>query len=382
MSANRHLLVFAEYGSINGGENSLLAIAPGLIAAGWKISAITPRAGELARALQSKGVDVVDFQLRDHLDRRLPQSDIRASLSACLEQIKPTVVLANSLAAGRLRGPVTREHQIPAVGYLRDILRLSKKAIADLNCLDRLIAVSHATRQWHIGQGIDEQKVQVIYNGVNTQRFQPADPSPQLQEQLGLETQHRVLLFVGQLGMRKGIDGLLKTFQAVQHEIADARLLMVGERHSQKQEAIEYHQRAVAFADELNSTCGFPLVHWLGRRQDICPLMNLADLLVHPARQEPLGRVILEACAAGLPAVCTDVGGTREILSGEWACDLICEPDHPEAMAARIVRLLEDESRRRQISVEVRTHAEQRFRTELCCSRVLELLEDLCALRQ
>jgi len=55
-------------------------------------------------------------------------------------------------------------------------------------------------------------------------------------------------------------------------------------------------------------------VHWLGDRDDLPQLYNEFDLLVHCAHQEPLGRVLLEAAAAGVPIVATDVGGTSEIL--------------------------------------------------------------------
>ena len=84
-------------------------------------------------------------------------------------------------------------------------------------------------------------------------------------------------------------------------------------------------------------------------------------MLVHPARQEPLGRVLLEAAACGVPIVATDVGGTREILGDDSPAGALVPVDHAEQMAAGIVALLREPTRRRQLRGLVRARAEQKF---------------------
>ena len=110
--------------------------------------------------------------------------------------------------------------------------------------------------------------------------------------------------------MRKGVDILIESFFQVAAQ-TDARLLIIGQRHSQKDEAIQYHQNLVSAVD---SSAHRDRVHWLGRRNDVAEIMAQATMLIHPARQEPLGRVLLEAAASGLPIVTTNVGGSAEIL--------------------------------------------------------------------
>ena len=66
--------------------------------------------------------------------------------------------------------------------------------------------------------------------------------------------------------------------------------------------------------------------------------MNEFDLLIHHARQEPLGRVLLEAAASGVPIIATRVGGTAEILSDGESARLI-PPDNPHALAEAILEL-------------------------------------------
>jgi glycosyltransferase involved in cell wall biosynthesis len=90
-------------------------------------------------------------------------------------------------------------------------------------------------------------------------------------------------------------------------------------------------------------------------------LLNEFTLLAHPARQEPLGRVLLEAAAAGLPVVATDVGGTREIFPPETGSACLVPPDDPAALAAAIGRVLKDADRRAAIGRSARLRAEQAF---------------------
>ena len=77
-------------------------------------------------------------------------------------------------------------------------------------------------------------------------------------------------------------------------------------------------------------------------------------LLVHPARQEPLGRVLLEAAATGTAIIATDVGGTREIFPPEGASASLVPPDDAAVLAQEIQRLLDDESERQRLRAAAR----------------------------
>jgi len=94
--------------------------------------------------------------------------------------------------------------------------------------------------------------------------------------------------------------------------------------------------------------------------------MQLADVLLHPARQEPLGRVLLEASASALPIVTTQVGGSPEILVGPLAAANLFPVGHNKQMAERIVQLSGDRDLRHQIGHEQRETALHRFSIEHC----------------
>ena len=67
----------------------------------------------------------------------------------------------------------------------------------------------------------------------------------------------------------------------------------------------------------------------MGVRSDVDRMLGEATLLVHPARQEPLGRVLLEAAAAGIAVVTTTVGGTREIFPPDRNAAILVPPTIP-----------------------------------------------------
>src|SRR5208283_1505697 len=110
----------------------------------------------------------------------------RRRLAEILLRQRGTLLHANSLAMGRLSGPVAAELSLPSLSHLRDIVSLSRQAVADLNCHARLLAVSAATRQFHVAQGLDAAKTCVLYNGIDLERFRPRAATGFLHRQLGL----------------------------------------------------------------------------------------------------------------------------------------------------------------------------------------------------
>ena len=113
-------------------------------------------------------------------------------------------------------------------------------------------------------------------------------------------------------------------------------------------------------------------VHWLGYRDDVARLLPQFTLLVHAARQEPLGRVLLEAAACGVPVVATDVGGTREIFPSPADGALLVEADDSAGLASAIDRLLADSELQQQLGRGGRSTAERRF----CVTRAADVLAE------
>jgi len=390
-AANNRVLIVAEYGVMNGGERSLLSVLPHLQERGWEFVAVVPVESEFEKALREIGVATREFKKEDSAAQRFSQKQLREQLREIFLAVQPTIVHANSLAASRLCGPLTRELGIRSVGYLRDIVKLSRQAIKDINRIDRLVAVSQATLDWHVAQGLDPLRVQVIYNGVDLDVFSPLSVSRlqmsysqdekhsrfNIRNELGIPLNCPLTLFVGQIGMRKGVDLLVDAFLKVAERRGDVHLIVVGERNSTKQEAIDFENRIRAQVRSPQCPASVSSrIHWLGRRDDVPELMKQSTLLIHPARQEPFGRVLLEAAASGLPIITTNVGGSPEMLKF-LDFHRIVQPIDEAAISNRALELLGNREECSELSGNLRTLAESCYSDKSTADRLERVYREL-----
>ena len=331
------MLLAFEYPSLHGGERSLLACVPRL-AERFELVALAPPTGPLADALRAAGVPTIGCDVRG-----------RGSLPRAT-RLAPGLIHGNSLAVGRILGRDRDSLPCPVTAHLRDILNLSAKATADLARCDRLVAVSAATRDHHVARGLPADRVTVVHNGIDPAAFlgglDRGEARRSVRAELGLPPDAPLLLAVGQIGLRKGWDVLADAAAKIAAD-PPPHYLCVGERWSRKAESVRFE--ADIFAAFERHAPG--RVHRLGTRDDVARLMLASDLLIHPARQEPFGRVLLEAAAAGLPIVATDVGGTRELLGDAF---LPVPPGDPAALAGAGARLLDEPAERGRLAAAAR----------------------------
>jgi glycosyltransferase involved in cell wall biosynthesis len=352
------VLILCEFSSLNGGERSLLSVLPHLATQGIEATVACPSGGDLALSLEGLDIPIVPFQIRDQRGQRRAPEAIQQSLKSLIHETSPAAVHANSLSMARLLGSVARDCQPPCLGHLRDIIRISRAAADRLNRLDRLLAVSAAVQQWYLPLGVAAKKMKVVHNGVDLQQFAPRPKTGYLHRELGLADSSLLVGAIGQIGMRKGLDVLMQAVSPTVGRHAEVHLLLVGQRYSQKDEAIQYEAqlRHLATTKPLHSH-----VHFLGVRDDVATIMNELDVLIHAARQEPLGRVLLEAAASGLSIVVTDVGGTKEIFPPESNAALLVPPESPPEITTALESLIRNPTLRQQMGRRARSRAESVF---------------------
>jgi len=224
------VLLFFEYGTLNGGEFSMLAMLETLGQAEFEFVAAAPTSGMLTERLEQCGVRVLPLKLRDTQDRKLSIEQINSHLVELARRVSPDLVHSNSLSVGRMVGRIASQLPIRCTSHLRDIIRLNKTVVSDLNRNAGLIAVSNATKQFHIEQGILPDKLQVIYNGVNTELFRPRPATGILKQELGLSESAVLVANIGQICLRKGQTLLAQAAVSLAEEFPDANYLFIGQR--------------------------------------------------------------------------------------------------------------------------------------------------------
>jgi len=236
------VLLFFEYATLNGGEISMLAMLEALGQAEFEFVAAAPAFGMLAGRLEQCGVRVLPLTLRNTQGNKRSVEQINSHLLELVTHVSPDLVHSNSLSMGRMVGRIASQLPIPCTSHLRDIIKLSKTAVSDLNRNAGLIAVSNATKQFHAEQGVLSEKLQVIYNGVDSEQFRPAPATGILKQELGLGAGDVLLANIGQICLRKGQTLLAQAAVSLAGEFPDANYLFIGQRYSQKAESIEYEK--------------------------------------------------------------------------------------------------------------------------------------------
>ena len=219
----------------------------------------------------------------------------------------------------------------------RAVRRLVKSA-------DRMVFVSEFLRRQGLSLGASEPKTRVILKGVRLNQF---DARSRMRHAVGRPT----ILTVAGLVAIKGIDHILDALRLVRSAGFEFSYVVCGD--GVQQTMLQRRAEELGLAD---------LVDFRGRvpRTVIASHFAAADILVHGSLIEASGNVLLEAMASGVPVVCTDAGGPAEYVQNGVTGFVVPVAD-PEAMAKRIIELLQQPPLLAQFGRAARELAERRF---------------------
>ena len=361
-----NVLLVCEFGNLNGAERSLLSTIDQLSSA-VNYSAVVPTSGVLIEEFRRRHIPVYTLDWKSG-DSNRSIDDLRNDFSEILLDYRhhadsDFLVHANSLSSSRMTGPVCCQQHIPSLGHIRDIIKLSRQTIEDLNCHKLLACVSSATKSYHVKQGLDEKKTKVLFNGVDLSVFYPSQKNKiNVPLKVGI---------AGQISLRKGMDVLFQAAEILEQRGIQLQYEIVGCRQSNKQETVELENKLIHLAATFPGN-RFSLK---GQLPDLADWLRSLDIYVHTARQEPLGRVLLESAATGLPVVATDVGGTREIFCNFDTNDstaLLVPPDDAQATATAIETMSRDVDLRTLLGALARVTAVTRFSVQQASENLLK----------
>ncbi len=212
---------------------------------------------------------------------------------------------------------------------------------------------------------VDDAKVRVVPNGVDPEKFKPTIIAEDSKKEYGLD-QKQVVLFVGRLIPRKGLNFLIEAARTVVKEKPETTFVIVGNGPLRNQLA--------STIEKLNLLGSF---HFLGDVDDkaLRSLYNYADVFVLPSIQEGQGITLLEAQASSKPVVAFNVSGVAEVVANGKSGFLV-ERGNSEMLAKYIVNLLSDTALREKMGAAGREYVLQNLTWDICAEKMLRVYNE------
>ncbi|HYA78052.1 MAG TPA: glycosyltransferase family 4 protein [Verrucomicrobiae bacterium] len=242
---------------------------------------------------------------------------------------------------------------------------------------DMVVTVSYAMKDELIQLGFPREKIQVSYNGVDPQKYNPENVSSEdikrIRGKYGIKENELMILFLGRLVGVKGVDKLIMAMPHILTKIPNARLVIVGV--GDLQEYLTNLTRTIRL-DEYVKFC-FDFI------QEEERILHYAacDLAVFPSFYEPFGIVALEAMSMEKPVVvgAAGVSGMREIVicCGEEQCGYHVDPNNPSDIAWGVISALESPERRKVLGKNGRKRVLAEFTWSRIAGKTIELYETI-----
>ncbi|MFF7866153.1 glycosyltransferase [Streptomyces qaidamensis] len=345
-------------------------LAGAQLAAGLHVTVACPDS-PLAARLTALGADV-----RNWAATRAPGPSLTGEvrrLARIVEDVRPCLVHAHSAKAG-LAGRLAVRGRIPTVfqphawsfeavgGVTAALARGWERRGA--RWAARVVCVSEAEHRLGARAGV-RGRWSVVPNGIDVERFRPADDADAVRAELLPDGGPRgpLVVCVGRLCRQKGQDVLLTAWESVLRRVPRARLVLVGDGPD--------HGRLRALAPAS--------VLFAGDVDDVVPWYQAADLVVLPSRWEGMALAPLEAMACGRPVVVTDVGGARESLPPGLVPHCLVPAPAPAALAAAVAGLLTDPPLRTALGEQGRRHVLSTHDVRRTAQAVADVYRELLA---
>lgn len=303
---------------VGGMEQFAIRLAASQQADGLCVSIVALQGGPLAETAARLGVETCILGGRSRAIRVV-------KAAALFRRLRPVIVhghnatsLQYATLARRCTGAriVVTCHGRGKADYREPPARLWKT-------VDRVVCVSGAVAR-ELPAAVPPERVSVVRNGVETAA--PARDRVAVRSELALGDAVTAII-VARIDGMKGHDTLLEAWRSVSTAAPQALLLVAGD--GAERPAMEALARRLGVADS---------VRFLGFRPDVPDLLAASDIFVLPSLSEGLPLSVLEAMAAGLPVVASDVGGVPEVVEREQTGILISSRD-AAALGAAIARM-------------------------------------------
>ena len=291
---------------------------------------ICPERSAVGDAAQAAGIDVAAIPYRGDLDWRATNR-----IREILTQHRVDLVHVHSRRGADIWGGLAaRKLGLPCVLSRRVDNHERAWAVATKYRLyDHVIAISEGIRDVLIADGLPPGKVSCVRSAVDWERFQqPADKAG-LVSRFDLPEDATVMGIAAQLIPRKGHDVLLEALSDLVSRWPNLQVLVMGKGPSES-----------AIREQIHTLDLSRHVQLVGFVEDLEHVLPSLDFLVHPARTEGLGVVLLQAASAGIAVIACDAGGMPEAVMDQET-GLLVPPGDIDALTTAIERLLSEPER-------------------------------------
>jgi glycosyltransferase involved in cell wall biosynthesis len=323
-------------------------------------SAMTPaefqNVNKQLAAACDRGVEIINLP---SLVRRIsPWHDLKALvlLWGLIRRYKPHIVHTHTSKAGALGRLAAWLARVPAIihkphghvfyGHFGPQVSRFFLVVERLlsRITDHVVALTPMEARDYLAlRVLEAEKISIIHSGVELNRFQiNAKKRQQKKKKLGISPDSLVVGFVGWLIPIKGVTYLVSAMAKVAEKYPKSLCVLVGKGDDKGEEEIKVREQVetAGLADK---------VRFLGWRPDVDEVMGCFDIFVLPSLNEGMGRVLVEAMAAGLPIVASRVGGIPDLVK-DGQNGILVPPADASSLAKAISDLLADKEKRNRMA--------------------------------
>lgn len=368
---------------MSGAEASLRSLLWGLRRSDAPIDPVValPGEGPFTATLREEGWSVALVPLR-RLHRPRGLIDTMASVVHVLqsaphicrlaEQVGAKIIHSNSTTAHLVGGVAAEKIKRPTLWHCRDLVPLGKIAPQLAAKATRVVAISNCVAQSLEDDGVPHEKILVVPNGLDPDEWRAVAHS-NLRETLGIAPDEFVFGVIGQLVPWKNHAAFIEAAGQLLGESAtgNARFVIIGGDLFGEQAPYVKELRALVKKHDLIGRFNF-----VPHQSEGADAMGALDCLVHPALEEPFGRVVMEGMAMGKPVIAMNENGPKEIITHEHD-GLLVKSDEPDNLAKAMSQILHDAELRDHLSQNARPTIESRFHIAEHTARILEIYSEL-----
>ncbi len=219
----------------------------------------------------------------------------------------------------------------------------------------KILAVSNFTRDSLVKNGLNRDKIEVIFSGIDSELFEIKDIYKDIRNELKLGKGVKLVGCIGRILPQKGQRSFLIAIPGVIKKYPETFFLIIGDiflkEEKYKEELLEVIKK-IGIEDNIKFT---------GFRTDIGDVIRSLDIVVFPSvAPESFGLSILEAMVLGKPVIASNIGGVCEIIE-DGMTGMLIEPDHPEQITDRIIHLFSNKEIYDKMGQKAKEVANKRF---------------------